>query len=246
MIIRYVQVLIRHAVNLFSLASLVIGLLAAVFFQFGGVINVIIITVAACISILFAGYFAWKEEIEQHPKGADLSIASDLHVFTATSTSRGVPHSPMRFSILLDAINRGEEPVTLRSFTVTRFEMNNQVLDSIPQKTELSLRNAPHGYRQIVFPFTVDKKNRLNLEYSIFVKLNVTVPLEFARRVVELKNYEIELSYTFDDMKRVSQTRTIAIHGSFDDYVQECIKDWADVPNQHELAIAAQKAKGII
>lgn len=247
MVSQYLQVLARHSINVFSGASFALGLFAAIVFRLGDVANAIIITAAAFTSILIAGYFAWKEAVEKLPKGADLSIVCDSVVFTSTGTSGGVPHSPMRFGITLDAINRGEEPAILRMPEVTKFEMNNEFLGNAPQKTEFASRNQPYGSRQIHASCTIEPGQRLtDLEYSIFVELKSLEPEEFARRLPELQDYEIELSYTFEDMERTPHTRTIPICGSFEDYVEERIREWSENPKQHNLVVAALKAKGLI
>lgn len=245
-IIQYIKQTAKHAVNLFSIFSLFLALVIP-FLPLSDALKLIGTSLLAVIAVLGAGYFAWREAIDQLPKAADLSIKCDNFIFGPTSSSRGVPHSPMRFSIILDAINQGEESAILRSLEVTKFIMKNEVLGSTPLKPELNLRNFPHANRQIHFPYTIEGRQRLpNLEYQVFVELKVQEPLEFAKRLNELDMYEIELSYTFDDMERLSHTRTILINGSFEDYKKGCIKEWSRTQNQHELALAALETMGVI
>jgi len=251
MIIRYVQVLKGHAVNLFSLASLVIGLLAAFFFQFGGVINAIIITGAAFTSILVAGYFAWKEVIDQLPKSGNLSIAFESMSLTTTTIddsmfdyadSRGLLSMSLTFEIGLDAINRGDESIVLRALKVTKFETNTDFWGMIPDGDSVYLPDSEETNR-FSLPFTVREKSRLRLVCAVPAIFAVRERLEFARRLVEMKDVNIEISYTFDDMERVSHSQTITLHRSLTSYVEEKIQAWTDSKEDHDLAIAALKEK---
>ncbi len=244
-VLQYTKLVVKHAANTYSVLSF-LAALVILFLPLSDALK-LIGTFLAVSAVLGAGYFVWKEAIDQRPKAADLSIRCDRCVFGATSTSRGVPHSPMRFSLILDAINRGEESAILRSLEVTRFVMKNEVLANTPAKTELCLRNFPHANQQLHFPFPVQGRQRMpNLEYQIFVQLKVLEPLEFARNLDKLDSYEIELSYTFEDMESLIHTRIIAVSGSFEDYKEGCIQTWSSTPNQYELAIAALAAKGVI
>ena len=246
LVFQYIKQTTKHAVNLFSIFSFVLALVIP-FLPLSDTVKLIGTSLLAVIAVLGAGYFVWKEAIDQVPKAANLSINYDRSVFGSTSSSRGVPHSPMRFSIILDAINQGEESAILRSLEVTKFIMNNDVLGTTPLKTKLTLRNLPHASQQIHFPYRIEGRQHLpNLEYEVFVELKVRDPLEFARHLNELDSYEIELSYTFYDRERINHTRTILIHGSFEEYKKERIQEWSRTQNQYELALAALGTMGVI
>ena len=142
MLLQYIKVVIRHAVNFFSLASLILGLIAVIFFRFGDVANASIVTGVALLSILVASYYAWKEAVEALPMKVAFSIELDSINFTSntiidaglwsTTTSDALLKTSLAFFITLDVINRGDEPVMLRALNVTKFETGTEFLDIIP------------------------------------------------------------------------------------------------------------------
>lgn len=245
MLRNYLRLLVRHAINIFSGASLLIAFLAIFLLPLGNVGNAIVLVVAASLSVLAAGYYVWKEVVKQFPEEADLLIDCSSVLFSTSSMSGGIPNSPMKFVIDLDAINRGEEQAILKSLEVTKLIMNNTFFKDKPQKTELVETNTPHGSNHIHFPFTIDGKKRIpNLRYTIFVELLVVDRNEFAERLGEMNSYEIELSYTFEGMDRSSYTRKIPVKGTFDEFKQSRINEWSDNENCYRLAIVALKAMG--
>ena len=71
-------------------------------------------------------------------------------------------------------------------------------------------------------------------------------PVEFAKNLSEFRDYEIGLEYSYEDMARVTHTRTIYIQESFEEYRQQRIKEWTDNKQFHELAVEAMKSLEII
>jgi len=248
MIARYLRELAKHTVNVYSGMSLILGLAAILLLRLGNVANAVIITSAAFLSILVAGFNVWKEAIDKHPKAADLSIEYKSCSFGAGSSRGGIPLSPMHFLIKLDAINYGQEPAVLTDIKVVRFNANNELLANSPSITEAFLLNTPRGGSQISYPYTIDGGQRLpNIEYRISVNLvREMEPVEFARSLGEFQNYEIELEYSFEDMARIINSRRILIQESFEKYRQQRIKEWSKNEHMYGLALEALRASGII
>jgi hypothetical protein len=201
MIAKYVQELAKHTVNVHSGVSLILGLAAILLLRLGNVANAVIITSAAFLSILVAGFYAWKEVVDKHPKTADLSIEYKSCTFGEGSSRGGIPLSPMHFLIKLDAINYGQEPAVLTDIKVVRFSPNNKLLANSPSKKEASIRDTSHSNSQINYPYAIGGGQRLpNIEYRISVNLvREMEPVEFARSLGEFQNYEIQLEYSFED-----------------------------------------------
>ena len=152
----------------------------------------------------------------------------------------------MRFSIKLDAINRGQEPAVLQGIKVVKFNTNNKLLADSPSKTETLLISSG-GVSYISYPFTIGGSERLpDIEYRITVDLLEEDPIGFARGLNEFKDYEIELEYSFEDMARTLKSDRISITGSFKEYREQRIKEWSNNESQYKLAIEALKALGRI
>ena len=247
---RYLRELVKHSVNIFSLVSLILALSA--FFLLwlsdgNDIVNAIIFTSAAILSILAAGFYAWKEIVESYPTSANLSVEYKSCTFHSTGTRDGVPISPMQFRVNLDAINRGQESVVLTDIKIVKFNLNNKLFENAPSKTELLLLNPPHGNNQISCPYIINGRQHIpNLEYRISVKMQALKPIEFARNLGEFQDYEIELEYSFENMDRVINSRTISVLGSFKEYRERCIKEWSNNKQQHELAVEALRALEVI
>lgn len=248
MITKYLRELAKHTINVFSGVSLILAFVAIILLPLSDVANAVIITSAAFLSILVAGFYVWKEAIDKCPTTADLSIEYKSCTFGSGGSRGGIPISPMRFFIKLDAINHGQEPAILTGIKVTKFNMNNKLLANQPSSIEMLLSNMPHGSSQIIYPFTVDGSKRIpNIECRINVNLVQPLePVEFARNLGEFQNYEIELEYSFEDMSRTINSRRILIQESFEKYRQERIKEWSSNEQQYKLALEALKALGII
>jgi hypothetical protein len=248
MTIKYLQELGKHTVNVYSVVSLILAFVAILLLRLSTAVNAAIVTSAAFLSILIAGFYVWKEAIHEYPKTADLSIKYKSCIFGASSSRGGIPLSPMRFRIKLDAINHGQEPAVLTEIKVVKFNMNNKLLADHPSTTEAILLNDPHGSNQINYPLMIDGLERLpNIEYRISVNLvREMEPLEFARSLGEFQNYEIELEYSFEDMARTINSRRILIQDSFEKYRQQRVKEWSNSEHLYGLALAALRALGTI
>jgi hypothetical protein len=236
----YLSKLARHAINIFSGISLLLGILAVVLLPLNSTYNAIILTGSAFLSILIASFFVWREELQKHPSEAKLSITHTFHRFGADVSQAGIPKSDVKFTIGLDAINHGKQIAVLRSIEVTKFEMNTDILGKKPTKTQLLLTNHPHESRQIYGPYNIEGNKRLpNLEYQIWTSFEPGERKEFARRLAEFRNYVLELQYTYEDMSRTSHTDSIRIEGSFKEFRDGRINDWKNNPALHELALIA-------
>jgi hypothetical protein len=248
MIIKYLRELLKHTINVFSGASLVLAFMAILLLPLSDVVNAVIITSAAFLSILVAGFYVWKEAADKCPKAADLSIEYKDCTFGSGSSKGGIPLSPMHFYIKLDAINSGQDPAILTGIKVVKFNANNKLLASQPGKVEVFLFNTPHGSNQISYPFTISGGQRIpNIGCRINVNLvQALEPIEFARNLGEFQNYEIELEYSFEDMSRTINSRRILIQGSFEKYRKERIKEWSSNEQQYRLVLEALKALGIV
>ena len=248
MSIKYLQELAKHTGNVYSVVSLVLAFVAILLLRLSATVNAAIVTSAAFLSILIAGFYVWKEAIDKYPKTADLSIEYKSCAFKESSSRGGIPYSPMRFAVKLDAINHGQEPAVLTGIKVVKFNMNNKLLADHPSTTEATLLNAPHGSNQINYPFTIEGGQRLpNIEYRISVNLvREMEPLEFAKSLGEFQKYEIELEYSFEDMARTTNLRRILIQGSFEKYRQQRIMEWSNNEHFYGLALAALRALSII
>lgn len=237
MILKYIKSLIRHTVNVFSLLSVMLALAALILIPLNEVMNAIVITTAAFISILFAGYFAWKEINDKLPQKGDVTLKCTSSMLTTRGITNGIPLSPVYFKIELDLINHSDEMVTLFKVSITEFQHNARLLGSQPKDYKLTKFNPNYGSIPIGFPLEVPGRSRdASLQLEIEVSFNERVPLQFAKRLGELNTYFVKLEYIYQDLDRNAYTRDIEIHGTFEEFKKGTIQGWKQNKNYQLLA----------
>ncbi len=252
-VVQYIQKLIKHASNIFSVISLLVALVAVLvaFLSKTPIAELIKILmppdffagfslVGACFSIIGAGYSAWKEAVEQLPKAADLMIKSRSVSFGSKRSRSGIPISPLRFLIKLDLINRGQETALLTELNVIDFKMNTELLGNKPHTDKLYQTDLPHGRKPIQLPYPISgQKWEHEIEYEIEVELHEQEPSEFAKRLNELQNYEIDIRYIYEDMGGSSHSASIPIRESFEKFRKQMKQNWKQ-NKQYELFAEAE------
>ncbi len=192
------------------------------------------------ISLYLGSFGVYKQVVAQLPKPAELTIVCTSVIFTTRSSSGGIPNSPLRFRINLDLINRGEEPATLKELKVTKFNMKTVLLGSKPlDGAKLFRANMPHGRGEIHLPYIVPSLHREpSLELEIEVELLDREPLSFAKQLGNLKDFEIELDYAYEDMRRVLHSDKVLIADSFSGFKDRMIQEWKQM-NRDDLVVEA-------
>lgn len=223
---QYIRKLIGHATNTFSVLTFILAIIT-LFLPAGIVTKPLTISILVALSFLGAGFYTWKEAVEKLPQNAKLSIVYKSKGFRAHAFSGGIPHSPMRFQIDLDLINRGQEMATLNELKVVTFEMNTTLFAESPMRCRLYETNLPHASRYISFPYCVQGgKRKPNIRCEIEVELREKDPHQFARQTGKLQDYRITLQYTYEDMERIKHVEVIPIQGSFVEFREYMIQLW--------------------
>ena len=130
--------------------------------------------------------------------------------------------------------------MVLTELKVIRFNMNAELLGDRPLSCKLYKLNTPHGRSDIRLPYPVPAKHHdPQIGYDIEVELREQDPLKFAKRLKELENYEIELQYSYEDMKRFIHSGSIQIRGTFTEFKETRLNEWKQDKQYEELYEAA-------
>ena len=116
--------------------------------------------VLVLISVLIAGFSAWKTAVEQIPGRARLTVDKKAVAVESRSLKAGrIPLSPLEFRIHLDAINHGEQAATLNSVDVVAFEMGTSFLAAEPSSSDLYSDRKGHHVIQLPFSLKAGSAN---------------------------------------------------------------------------------------
>jgi len=246
----YAKEFFRHWRNVYSVPSALIGLLTAGFTLFlpdYRVVSAILTVIFALISVIAAGYFAWKDAVLALPKPSEPTLALralrtqfDLNMQAKSPMSHGY------FGLHFEAINSGSERVLLRSIDVENFVMGTSLLGDKPKDTRLLQRIPGDSVKEIEFPLEIEPKDReLNLIFEIAVEFRHTSELEFARRLCELQNYSIDLTYSFEDIVGPLTTKKLPLRDSFEQFRNDRFNEWQNLSGTPAFATyVAEAIKG--
>lgn len=241
----YIKSLFRHWVAWFS----VLTLLATLLF---GVVRVatgrdvteatILGLVIALVGYFFAGYSAWKDVRQQLPKPADFELKYDGTRFGSTASRNDFPISPMHFKIALEAINRGPNDIYLDDVKVSKLRTSTALLADEPRKAEFAKKRGVHGKKHITLPLIIEGRSREpNLELKLVIPLTNSDLMEFAEKLCEFQDYQIELTYIYRDMTSNTYQKTLPIAESFEDFRDGIIQSLRDDKKKSEYLEAARK-----
>lgn len=151
-----------------------------------------------------------------------------------------MPKSPLQFEFGLDLKNLGQEQAYLIDLTITNFHMGTTLLGSRDLETVLRDTDKPSGYDIIQFPHSIPNGSwNKSLRYEIQVELCEQNPQEFAKRLHELQNFEIELQYTYENLNNSRYTHKILIKDTFEGFKEQVIQNWLS-RDQHALITLAK------
>jgi len=231
LVIEYIKKLFSNVRNTYSIISLLLALVMLFFPKY----NLIKISgLFVIFSLLPAGFYVWKDTMEKLPKVADLVVECQSITFGVGHWSGALPQSPLKFWIKLEFKNRGEEKAKLTRFRLTKCHLGTNLLEYNVNVINLyaASSNIPKSY--ISLPYDIPERDWRFIYFELPVELRQDDPKKFAELVKDLRDFEIELRYEYEDMNGDNYSRSLNIKKSFEDFRQTVFQYWKQ-NNQHEL-----------
>jgi hypothetical protein len=246
MVREYLTELFKHWQNAASYVALVFALFAGIIVAIvgqdllsGSLVGLLI----AEISLVIAGYGAWKELKDKLPRTqpGDVRLVILGVEFDATWSDL-FPTSPARFGMRFELHNRTHETVHLRSLELATFETGSSLLS--PKTVTHLFKRSGGGNYPITLPLRISDRNwETDLIYEILVDWKYDSKMEFARRICELRDYKFTLAYDVVDADSKTYHKTEPHLGSFDGYRKQLIKHWQGEARQEEYGQYVQLAE---
>lgn len=239
-IYEYIRALLNHSANFFSVFSIIFVLIAW-FVPMNLLAKTQISMIFAILCIVYAGYKTWKDEVEkQSQKREFIIVTKSNHFGTRAYFGDGRIDPNLKLSILFDFINNTDELITINRPELTKLQMNSDLYKEKLKSIKFSLLN--NSFEQIVFPYQIEKKNRISMRCEIGVTLIDICLDDFAFKLKDLENYNLEIEFTYEDMTALTVIKKVKIDGSYEEFKNEIIEYWKE-KNKYELIT---KAAGIV
>jgi hypothetical protein len=188
----------------------------------------------AILSFIPAGFYVWKETVEKISKVADLVVECESIKFGVGHWSGALPQSPLKFQIKLEFKNRGGEKAKLIKFQVTKCHLGTDLLEYSINVIKL-YESSPNVTRKYIsLPYDIPGRDWRFIDFEIPIELRQEDPKKFAELVKDLRDFEIELEYEYEDMNGDNYLRLLNIKESFEDFRQTVLQFWLR-NNQHGL-----------
>jgi hypothetical protein len=249
MVKQYLKEIAHHSANASSYVALAVAIMVGVIVAIVGedfISGTLLGLMIAQISLVIAGYGAWKAAIDKQPKAGDFAIEVQGVEFGEKSSGGLFPHSPLRFAIQLEATNRSPEAVFWRSINVIEFDMGTTLLGHRPFKTRLFRRRSNQLSEDLELPFKIGARDQVSgLYFEVEVELLNRDQMEFAARLCEFDSYHMIIDYTFTDLTPESMVRSIVVDGSFKSFRDKWFVAWSgDVHRQEYRAYVDAAQRG--
>lgn len=191
------------------------------------------------IGIYLSAFQVYSQLEASYPKGAALKLECSRVSFGGGGWANRMPLLPLNFNLILTLRNTGEEQAQLKDIAVSAFRSGTTLISASPRPP--LLKDAPplSSYIPITLPFVVEA-DYLNphLRCEIRVDLAEEDPPAFAKRLNELDQFHLQVTYTYEGLRGPVRTGTCDIDGSFADFKAEVIQRWKETKD-HDLVYAA-------
>jgi hypothetical protein len=220
----YIKKLLKASVNVFSGVSFII-LIIAYLFPIDLSAKTQITGLAAVLCIICAGYKVWKEAAEKIPSGTTFKIIKKTPLFHPHAfLGDGRLDSRASFIIDFDFINSLAQIIVLQCPKISLLKIDGDLISNNPISIYFKL--LPNTIGLIDFPYNIGKESRSSIRCEINVPFIVTDRLEFAEKLRNIKEYEIEFQFLYEDMTASTKTENIKVNGNFDDFKHEVLNFW--------------------
>lgn len=188
-------------------------------------------------SVLIASFNTWKAAVMRLPREAALDIAVRGVEVGTRSAKNSIPNSPLEIRISMDAVNQGQEAAMLTAIEVAGIELGTPLLSASPIGHSLTI-NARH----LELPFQLEGgKREPGLRSVIQVELLEREPEQFATLLGELKDFQIDLLYKYENMRRDQQESMLRVQSSFAEFKKRQVERWKR-DKRFDLVVKATEA----
>lgn len=232
----YATAIVKHASDSYSIISYVLIVLAW-FLPFEIIAKFQLTVFVAFLCIIYAGYATWKETVSSLPQEgqATISLKSQSlrpHAFLGD----GMIDPKLALKVNVDVVNNTNNLIILNKPEIIRIDLGSEIFEAKPSSTQY-FKN-PNKISAISFPDKIPAGERELVTCEIVVILLERTPSTFAKSLQNLKNFEVDFQFEYEDMKSEKHTETIHVQDSYDSLREEIMSFWKE-KKQFELICEA-------
>lgn len=232
----YVRSVVRHAIQVYSAISLVLGLTVVLLSPWwGGKITAGAGAILLLVCYSRAAFLAWRDAVHAVPAQPPVGIAVKSTRFVVPMLAR-VPKGRIGFEVYLEIRNPGQEPVFIEDVLVHKWGVCARFLAAAGQVVLFRSYSLSGGIGR---HFKLEPQDRYdNLGVWIEAPIQISSEEEFAREIGRLSAFSLTLRFELDYLGAGRRSIDVEATGSFEDFRREIIEKWRQsAPDL--LAIAA-------
>ncbi len=242
---KYFRILIKHLSNYFSVVS-VIFVIVTWFVPIGLSAKAQLTVLFAMLCIVYSGFRAWKDAVEDLPEGQEFKIIPKLNAFRPHAfLGDGRVDTKTHFTVDFDFINNRDEVTILNQPEIIELKTNTDLLSNNP--AAIRFQHFPGRIDFWVFPYKLEKNSRILMRCEIDVLITNNNLIHFSEQINSLNSYEIMFHFTHEDMSATISDKKIIIDGTYDDFKDEVLNYWKknkiDIPAHNKANSADAKSR---
>ena len=221
---KYLRILIKHLSNYFSVVS-VIFVIVTWFVPIGLSAKAQLTVLFAMLCIVYSGFRAWKDAVQDLPVGQEFKIIPKLNAFRPHAfLGDGRVDTKTHFTVDFDFINNRDEVTILNRPEIIEFNTNTDLLSNKP--AAIRFQHFPGRIDSWIFPYMFEENSRILMRCEIDVVITNNNLIHFYQKLNSLKTYEIEFQFSHEDMTASTSVENIKISGTYDNFKEEVLTYW--------------------
>lgn len=223
---KYLRILIKHSSNYFSVLSVVFVVVTwFVPIDFSAKAQLTVLFAMLCI--VYSGFRAWKDAVEDLPAGQEFKIIPKTNAFRPHAfLGDGRVDTITHFTVDFDFINNRDEVTILNRPEIIGLKTNSDLLSNKP--AAIHFKHFPGRIDSWIFPYKFEKNTRISMRCEIDVVITNNNLTHFSQKLNTLKTYEIEFQFSHEDMTASTSLEKIKICGTYDDFKEEVLNFWKE------------------
>ncbi len=194
----------------------------------------------AALALYVSTFIAYRDLQRRMPSEGQLGLSCQFAQFGGHGWSSSMPMPPIRFILQLTLRNVGAQQATVTEIRPTLIKTGSSLISSTPRRLLLQDTTPGSWTVEVPLPWVVPSQYvNPHLRWEIQVELAESDPLQFARRLRELKDFRIQVACAYETLAGESRTIELEASGSFATFVDETIRRWKETKN-HELVYEAK------
>jgi hypothetical protein len=220
----FVNQLIAHAANVYSLCSFFLAVLALLPIWFG--LNLLWLSAAAAVfSLLPASYRTWREALEKLPARARLLVTCKTSVVDLPIENR-VPETTGKLDIRLTISNPTDEPAFLVGVELVSWEASPGVIDG-PLSVKLYGKREQAGFGELQYPVKIESKARRE-DIALFAGIRAA-PIDdaaFAKGLMQSEAIAISFRILTENAAHIRHSCVVEDQAPLNVYKESALRTW--------------------